>query len=367
MKERKTAAAAFIAAVLMLTACGSSDSSYSGGGYKSDNAMQAALADSSYSYGDYESYSEEDNGESAGDGTTIDLQKSAEKMVYTASVNMETLDYDNALSSVMKDINDMGGFVENSSESNDNRRWYYADPGVTTRSARLTVRIPTEKYSDFLNGLSAYGQIVNKTQNAENISRQYGDTQAQIQALEIEQERLLEMMNRAETIEEMIYVEERLTTVQGQLNRAKSSLSSMDTDVAYSTVTITLDEVHQYTEIKTEEPSFGERFIETVKDSASSFASFAEELLFVIIYLLPYAVIAAVIVVIVLLATKKKRAARKAERERIKAAQEAARAQGMNPAPPVYGYQPPAAQSTPVVQAPDTPGDTPKDGAEKKD
>ena len=97
-----------------------------------------------------------------------------------------------------------------------------------------------------MNNMEGSGKVTNRSTNVENISRQYADNEAVITALRKQEERLLEMMDKAETIEDMIAIEARLTDVQTELNRKLSYKSSMDTDVEYSTVHLYINEVAEY-------------------------------------------------------------------------------------------------------------------------
>lgn len=295
-------------AMMMLTSCGSSSNgSYSskkadaGGAYYADaseNAMEDAYTD------EYEADSSNDTSQ----------EQTSAKLIYTGTVKLETLEYDNAVQSLKKDIGTYGGFIENSSEQSNNSGWYRDDyVSNNDRSLTATVRIPSENFEAFIAGLSNYGQKTYESTNVENVSRQYADNEATIAALEKEEERLLEMMDRAVTIDEMIMVEERLTTVQGQLNGVRTRQSVLDTDIRYSTVTVNIDEVHKYTEIKPEQPTFGQRLTQQIADSGEGFLEFCEGLLFLFIALFPYLVIIGIIVFIVL-RVRRKRKQKKAEK-----------------------------------------------------
>ncbi len=107
---------------------------------------------------------------------------------------------------------------------------------------------PTEKFEEFMSGGGEIGNVISRSSSAENISRVYNDVSVQIEALEKQQKRLLEMMDQANTIEDMIAVEDRLSQVQYELNSLKTHRQSMDTDVAYSTINVSLNEVRIYSE-----------------------------------------------------------------------------------------------------------------------
>ena len=117
---------------------------------------------------------------------------------------------------------------------------------------------------------------------------------------------LLDMMNRAETIEDMIHVEERLSNVQRQLAIYRSNLYGMDVDIAYSTINVLVQEVMEYT-YKPIETTFLQRIWDACKDSVDEFLDACEDLLIFVIYVFPYAIIVLVIVLIVLVKKSKKK------------------------------------------------------------
>lgn len=246
-------------------------------------------------------------------GQTDAAKENLEKIVYTCSADLQTLEYEKSVKALKEAVRSSGGIIQSETESNNNYSWYYdsADKTRDNRNLYLTVRIPTEKYEAFVDSLEQYGQVMNKSQSAENISRTYNDKKTYITSLETEQKRLLEMMDKAETIEDMMAVEERLTEVQRQLNQYKTQLDAMDMDVAYSTVTLSVQEVQKIANQPTSRDSFGTRIKKAFINAWEGFVSFWEDFLFALIYLLPAIVVIGLIVWIILRATRRKRKARK--------------------------------------------------------
>ena len=202
-------------------------------------ASGAAAYDNNYQYTD-EAKEEESTDPSSPVITT-------EKLVYTGNLTIETLDYTETLKTIRARIQELKGIIEYEYETNNDRSWYRPDYGKGTSYMEMTVRIPTNSFQDFMNNMEGSGKVTNRSTNVENISRQYADNEAVITALRKQEERLLEMMDKAETIEDMIAIEARLTDVQTELNRKLSYKSSMDTDVEYSTVHLYINEVAEYT------------------------------------------------------------------------------------------------------------------------
>jgi len=237
----------------------------------------------------------EENGETK----EIKQETKEEKLVYTCDLTIETTSYKETLQEIEKQIKEYSGIIESQNEYDNDSGWYIDGHKKTsgTMECTITVRIPSKSYQAFLKSLEGKGKMTHKSMDVTNISRTYYDTQATIQSLEIQEKRLLKMMEDAKDIDDMIKVESRLTEVQTQLNQYKTQLSVMDTQVAYSTVTMTIEEVLEYkpTTPGKKTNTFAERFVNTLKDSRDGFLSFMEGLLFLLIRLLPFIIVFAVV------------------------------------------------------------------------
>ncbi len=240
-------------------------------------------------------------------------ENSNQKLVYTSQITVETKKYDDALSSLRKSISKYKGIIESENENKDSVIWGSNDMAeVGERRNELTIRIPTENYEKFLQGVEGLGVVTEKSSNVENITKSYHDTSTRIEALKRQEKRVLKMMDEAKTISEMITVEKRLTEIQTELDMYKNQLSVMDMDVAYSTITLTLREVEK--EKPTVEPSFASRFGEAFADSFERFISVIQGLAIMFVYFLPYFIFIGAITAVILLilkATSKKKSGKK--------------------------------------------------------
>lgn len=260
---------------------------------------------------------------------------SEEKLVYTCDMTVETTKYQETASLLKAKIKEFGGIIESETETDSDNSWYYSDHKRYSASMRmyLVVRIPATRYSEFVESAGSFGKVRQKSQNVENISRRYSDTEARIRALETEEKRLLEMLGKASTVEEMLYVEKRLTEVEYELASKRSALSGMDVDVAYSTVNITLTEVLEYTEEERPAVTFIQRIGHAFSDMWENLGDFSEGFVIVLIYLIPLIVVAGIVLLVIFIIRKardKKYPERVARR---KARKEAKRARKYGVAP----------------------------------
>ena len=359
---------------MMCAACGSSYAKRADSGA----AYEEAKAESSYEYyeepaeaaaEDYweeETAEKEASGESGAytaeqeNGTTL----TNDKLVYTCNLDIQTTEYQKTIQAIREKIRQYNAIIEYESETDSDYKWYYSGhvKNSGTMSLSMRVRVPVANYNAFVTDAGDFGKVTSKSQNVENISRKYHNTETRIESLTKEEARLLEMMDKADTIEEMIYIEQRLTDVEAELNSYKSSLEAMDVDVAYSTVNLNVKEVFVYAEPDAPTVTFGQRIAKAFKESWEGFKNFLEGLLIVIIHLLPFLAAGLIVAGIVIGYNKaadkrdpgRKERRRKAKEEK-RAAKEAAKARKKYG----RGYYPP------VPPSPEKPAEAPKSGEEK--
>jgi hypothetical protein len=311
----------------LLAGCGSADAASGNSSYAVSNAtagdyyggdysyaQEEAAYDMEYEYG-FDSYDvaeapkEADTGSTASSPRTVDTIR---KLITTAYVDVETKEFDKLYDDIDNYVKGAGGYLESINTYNGSR--YHGE--VVERHANLTVRIPADKLDAFLEEIGNAGNITNRTQNVEDITLTYVDLEAHKKTLQDEQDRLEEFLRNAETIEDMIYIEDRLANIRYQLESMESQLRTYDNKVNYSTVYLTIDEVVEYTPVVYEEPTTLERmkegFLESVEDLTDWCKNFAVWFVSNFIFLIIWGIIIFIIVKWILYMASDKRAAKKA-------------------------------------------------------
>ena len=79
-------------------------------------------------------------------------------------------------------------------------------------------------------------------------------------------------------------------------------MNNIENDVAYSYIHLTVNEVREYTEkpVVKKTDTFGQRFKNTVSSTWENFLYFLENLLFVLIKMLPYLLLIGIIIFIII-------------------------------------------------------------------
>ena len=146
-------------------------------------------------------------------------------------------------------------------------------------------------------------------------------------AYQTQEARLLEMMEKAETVEDIVILEDRLTELRWRIESLQSTLKNWDRRVSYSSVYLELREVQEYTPETVTKISYGQRLWRSLKDGLKGVAEFFEDLLLWFVGALPALVILAALVLVLRRPVGRALARAKAKRAEKKAARAEAKAQ----------------------------------------
>ena len=337
-KNNKLVVILALTAAMLLAGCGSSKSedyayapaaaekSYMGGNGEDFMSMEAEEA--AYDSDDlYDTASAEQSAEMPAEtNESMEATSSSRKLIKTVNLSAQTKEFDKMIGTITGRIEALGGYAESMEISGNDYNASYS----STRYANIVARIPTAKLDDFVNYVADNSNITSKHESTEDVTLEYTDVEAHRNSLRIEQERLNELLEDADSLETVIALEERLAEVRYELESYESRMRMIDNKVDYSTVYLYIDEVRDYTPVPEMQKSFGQRIAEGfqsglaeakegLQDFLVDFVTFLPEL---IVALLIIAIFVFIIVMIVkgfiALARKSsaKRAIKKAEKTR---------------------------------------------------
>ena len=290
MKVRKVLSILMILAVLLaVTGCG--------GSAKAENSAQmvpgAVFDRADIIYSGAEVPEEELKMEST---STANVLPEGRKLIRTIDIQAETEDLNPLLESVNSSISQLGGYVQSKNQHNGS---IYS--GYRTRRVSMTVRIPAELADKFVATVSSHANVVSSNETLDDVTLQYVDTESQVKALETEQEQLLELLDQAKSLEDILKIQDRLTQVRYELERYASRLRTLDNQIDYATIHLTIDEVKEYTPV-VEEDTFWHRittgFKRSIKNIGRDVTDFAVWVIVNSPYLLLWAVVGVVLIVL---------------------------------------------------------------------
>lgn len=115
---------------------------------------------------------------------------------------------------------------------------YVGREEVRARSATLTLHIPSDRFDRALGELSELGEVTSRDQSAEDVTEQVVDLDSRIATQRASVDRVRALLARASTVEEIVRIEQELTTREADLESLEQRRQALAGQVAMSTVTV---------------------------------------------------------------------------------------------------------------------------------
>ncbi len=161
----------------------------------------------------------------------------------TRNANLE-LTVENVLDAVQK-VEDIatsaGGFVSNSNLSVTD-----SQDGDTIQTATVKIRVPADSYTEVMGKLRAVAKEVrSESSDTQEVTEEYTDLQARLRNLQATEQRYLDLLSRATSINDILSLEDRLTNARGQIEQVQGRINVLDdlTDLATISVRLALPAV----------------------------------------------------------------------------------------------------------------------------
>ena len=219
------------------------------------------------------------------DLTTDQSQTTDRKIIKTANMSAETKNFDEFLSIVEGFLSEKGGYIENK-ETNNNTDF-------SGRKCYLTIRIPETELDGLMKKIGENATVTYENIRANDVTDSYNDNERQIKVLETEQERLLELLKKAESLDDILEIESRLTQIRYELSSYEQQIEEYDDSVSYSTLSLNVSEVERETVAKDDSffTKVSEGFMTSISDIGHGFTDIAVGFLSITPYLALIAVI----------------------------------------------------------------------------
>lgn len=251
---------AMIMVLGLMTACGASDSAsqtWNGVTGNAGGAMDVPMAEEAYydmdSLGMDMHYSSTEAKPAAAPADQLQesdaaSQQSDRKLIRTVNMSVETKEFDSVMGTLEQRVTELGGYIESMDTNNGS---IYGSVR-SSRRASMTARIPANQLNVFLSEVSEISNVTRRTENVQDVTLDYVDLASHKKTLQAEHDRLLELMERAEYIEDIITIEQRLSNVRYQIESMEAQLRTYDNKVDYSTVYLDVNEVQELTPVQEE-------------------------------------------------------------------------------------------------------------------
>lgn len=273
--------------ILSLAGCGSGGS-----------ANTAAAPDAVEGY--YGSYKAEQAGNPESPTVTDsgDAQTGHSKMIYRANIELETLEFDAAMDAINDLVKSCTGYFQEQDLANYSTGYRYA---------RLVVRVPSERFTDFCSQVGNVCHTVRMNTTQENISESYYDVESRLNTAKTKLARLQELLSRADTMADIITIEDAIADTEQTIDNLSGTLRGYDNLVDYATVRIDLDEVYRFTGTGEAPLTLGQRLGEAFSSGLTAIGDFFEGLLVFLAYAWFWILLIAVVIFVLVRILKRKR------------------------------------------------------------
>lgn len=152
-------------------------------------------------------------------------------IVYNANLTLRVKVILDTIEEITRIAQDVRGYVANA-----NLRLEDEKP-----SAEIAVRVPASSYSEVLGRLRRLAEkVLEEKSSTQDVTEEYSDLESQLRNFRATESRYLELMQRAQTIAEILQVEERLTQTRNQIERLQGRMRFLERRAEMATITVRL-------------------------------------------------------------------------------------------------------------------------------
>ncbi len=240
------------------------------------------------------------------------------KLIYTARLSLQSTEFETTCQSVRDMVAGCEGYMESENLSNGSLS------STALRTASFVVRVPAERYEEFIRGIGEGCRVVSMEQSMTDVAEQYFDAEQKLETLRNKHDRLEELLSKAAELKDILVLENELSDTEYQINRYQGTLNKYDSLVDFSTVNISLREVSRPGSAIDDDQGFGAKLARAFTDGIARTADGLKNIAYWISYNIVGVVIAvAVVVVLIKVRPIKKIKARRGRKAEVSAEESA--------------------------------------------
>ena len=213
------------------------------------------------------------------------------KIIYSSSYSIHTTEFEKTVSALDALCQKYGAYYENSET--------YGTKENANRNGSFTVRVPVQNYNAFKSETGNIGVVVRSSENNRDVTENYIDTEARLASAKVREERLIAILEKADTLDDVLLLEAELADVRYEIESLSGSLRKYDSLISYSTISVNINEVIEPVEIKPIPKTFSQKISASVSDGFDDFSRDMEYLFLDVLYNLPGIIIFIVTIVII--------------------------------------------------------------------
>ena len=112
--------------------------------------------------------------------------------------------------------------------------------GPERQRASMTVRVPQGQFDPALQRIEALGEVQSRNEGAEDVSEQFIDLEARLKSSLREEQSLLPLLERTETVSEVLAIERELTRIRVDVELFQGQFNFLERRVDLATIAVSL-------------------------------------------------------------------------------------------------------------------------------
>ena len=225
----------------------------------------------------------------------------------SASYSMETTAYDTDSQNVDNLVTEYEGYYEADSQNGQPIK-----PGESVgRQRDMTIRVPSAQLDEFLTSMDVIGSVIYKSKNAEDVSSQYYDASARLNALKTQRDQINKLMESATDLTAVVELQDKFYDLQAEIDSLEGRIRGWDSRADYSEVTVHLSEVPVRNQVQPVGDSLMERIRTGFFDSVNWLSGFLQDMAVMLAAAAPVLVILIPVVILIIVIVRVVRARRR--------------------------------------------------------
>lgn len=147
------------------------------------------------------------------------------KIIYSGYLSLEVQNLEETKSSIENWVKSFGGYVASASQND--------------RYVSMKVKVPSKNFSSAMDAAGTLGQLKEKNVDSSDVSDQFYDLEARLEARRIMRDRLMKYLDEEKiSVEDMIRVETKLNSVTAEIESMQGQMNRLVNQIDYSEINV---------------------------------------------------------------------------------------------------------------------------------
>ena len=155
---------------------------------------------------------------------TVSAGPVTQKLIRNGDIAYNVDSFDGIESGVTSAVKQTGGYIYSSNSS--------------LNSMTIQVKIPSDRFDDFLKTTGTFGKIYSKIINVEDVTMNFYDLENRIKTKRILQQRYQSYLSTAKNTEELLKIERELNNITSEIESIEGQFRNLTYLISYSTLTM---------------------------------------------------------------------------------------------------------------------------------